>query len=112
MSEAKRAKREHDDEKVYLYMGGLANDIPRDVTKLIFESSVVEIPESAFQSLKLLRDIVFNEGLWKIEHGAFCDCTALKRIVNFPSTLTEIGTAAFCGCKNLMEVLLNKYSRD
>ena len=48
----------------------------------------------------------FNEGVQKIEVVAFRHCTSLKSIT-LPSTVTEIGNSAFCGCSNLNEVIFN-----
>ena len=55
---------------------------------------------------KDITSVSFNEGLQKIGHGSFRNCTSLESIT-VPSTVTEIGARAFEGCSNLREVTLN-----
>ena len=50
--------------------------------------------------------VQFNEGLQKIGHTAFFNCTSLESIT-IPSTVTEIGSNAFNSCINLREVIVN-----
>ena len=48
----------------------------------------------------------FIDGLQKIGDDAFYGCSLLA-IITLPSTVTETGINAFCGCSNLREVTLN-----
>ena len=45
-----------------------------------------------------------SEGLVKIGNFSFTRCETLERIT-IPSTVTDIGGSAFCGCKKLKEVV-------
>ncbi|KAL7524796.1 hypothetical protein ACHAXR_000722, partial [Thalassiosira sp. AJA248-18] len=47
-----------------------------------------------------------NEGLQKIERGAFFG--ALLHSIRFPSTVTEVGEGVFHGCNELKKVELNE----
>lgn len=57
----------------------------------------------------------FWEGVTKIGHYAFSDCTGLEKI-NIPAGVTEIEDAAFSGCSGLTEINVandnNFYSSD
>ena len=50
-----------------------------------------------------IEEIVFPDGLLKIEAGAFADCVNLKK-VSFPDSLETIGDSAFRGCKQLSDI--------
>ena len=53
-----------------------------------------------------ITSVRFKDGLQNIEDGAFHNCSSLESI-KLPSTVTEIGRDAFCGCFNLREVTFN-----
>ena len=92
-------------EVVIIYKQG--HTVPKNVTKLIFDSSVIEVPKNAFfKGREHLKEVVLNEGLVKIGPFAFYECTKL-RIIKLPSTITEVGMGAFYECTNLSEVVLN-----
>ena len=55
-------------------------------------------------------EVVLNDGLQKIGQYAFVRCTSLPSIT-IPSTVTEVGGAAFCDCSNLREVILHGVPR-
>lgn len=57
----------------------------------------------AFRECTSLVEIVFPEGLEKIEPVAFRECTSLKRVV-LPDSLTSLGTAAFVNCTGISSV--------
>ena len=66
----------------------------------------VDIPDcilcigaEAFRGSDII-SVTLPEGLMKIEHHAFADCTDLE-IINFPSSLRIIEDEAFAGCKSL-----------
>ena len=109
MSSNKRQKSEQE-EVVIIYKQGV--EVPKNVTKVIFDASVTEIPDGGlhqgvFTHCKQLREVELNDGLQKIGNCAFRACSSLERI-RLPSTVTEIGFQAFYSCKNLGEVVLNE----
>ena len=91
-------------EVVIIYKQGHA--VPKNVTKLIFDASVIEIPFGAFIKCEHLKEVMLNEGLQKIGVWAFGGCKSLA-IIKLPSTVTEVGESAFYECTNLREVILN-----
>ncbi len=52
--------------------------------------TLVSIDERAFQGVKTLISVTFNEGLTSIGVGAFKDCTNLTGTLVLPTTLTEL----------------------
>ena len=72
-----------------------------------FITESYEVKEYAFEECNNLKEVVFNEGLRKIDMAAFQECKLLERII-FPSTLTEIDVGAFQGCIRLKEVIFNE----
>ena len=80
--------------------------VPKDVTSVRFHLSVVEVEDEAFSYCKQLIEVMFNDGLQKIENGAFCGCQSLSSIT-FPSTVTAIGGSAFDRCGDLREIVFN-----
>ena len=79
------------------YTGQAQDEIPRNMTHLIIDASVREIPEDAFQDCRVLVDVEIREGLLVIGECAFCNCRSLQ-FVNFPSTLREIENDSFLNC--------------
>jgi len=88
------------------YTGRLMEEVPKDVTILRFHSSIGEV-RPTFEKCKQLKEVVFNEGLTKIWYESFSNCDSLEHI-NLPSTLIEIGDAAFSSCRRLETVILNE----
>ena len=86
--------------------------VPKDVTSVRFQPSVVEVEDWAFRNCKQLRvvmfnnEVVLNEGLQKIGLDAFHGCKSLESIT-LPSTVTEIERGAFYNCINLRKVIFN-----
>jgi hypothetical protein len=79
----------------FIYTGQPESQFPTNITHLIVESSVSEIPERAFTRHHKLVDVKLQEGLEVIGDRSFFSCIKLKK-VNFPSTLRDIGRDAFC----------------
>ena len=103
-----------DNEVVFEYTGeGCV--APIDVTIVRFYPSVVEVGDEAFSNCKQLREVMFNNGLQRIESGSFSCCRSLSSIT-LPTTVTEVGNGAFMNCKQLRVVLFNdglkKIGRD
>ena len=82
---------------VFEYMGK-GQTVPKDVARVRFHPSVVDIDSEAFRNCKHLREVMLNEGLREfaaqgltnIEGRAFYGCSTLQSI-NIPSTVTKIG---------------------
>ena len=74
--------------------------VPKNATKVIFDSSVTEIPDYAFRCCPNLREVVLNEGLQRIGVYIFEDCPSLE-CAKFPavskriSSLIEAGQTEF-----------------
>jgi hypothetical protein len=92
-------------QSVFVYTGAGCS-VPKDVVRVQFDPSVVQVADHAFLHCKNLNEVVLNAGLKKIKVGAFQSCTSLQSIT-FPSSFTEIGRYAFYDCKNLRELVLN-----
>ena len=70
------------------------SEIPRGLSNPLAKASEMYIGDT------LVTDLVIPEGTESIAHEAFCGASFLKS-VSFPSSLKEIGYAAFEGCGNL-----------
>ncbi|KAL7526702.1 hypothetical protein ACHAXR_001607 [Thalassiosira sp. AJA248-18] len=92
--------------KVFEYTS-VEGSVPKNVTRVIFSTTVTEVGDNAFDGCTKLKEVVLNEGLQKIGRAAFLGCKSLERI-KFPSTLTEVGFCAFDGCKKMKEVVINE----
>ena len=104
MSSNKRQKSEQEEEVIVYKEGDI---VPKNVTKVIFDAAVTEIPANAFSCCQHLKEVVLNEGLKMIGNYAFYGCS-LVTIIRLPSTVTEVGDNAFIYCTNLEEVVLNE----
>ena len=71
-----------------------------DITEIIFDESITEIPENACRYLASLRSVVIPQSVTRIGRNAFSGCTSLVEIC-LPESLLEIGNGAFCGCASL-----------
>ena len=69
-------------------------------------AEVVEIGAAAFINKSTVTQVVFNEGLKKINNTAF-QSAGLKGELTFPQSLESIGDNAFKGCVGLNEVRFN-----
>ena len=69
-------------------------------------TTVTKINASAFRDT-LLTSFKIHEGVTKLESMVFCGCTLLK-VVELPSTLTEIGPTTFDGVT--LDTLVLKYN--
>ena len=75
------------------------------VVKVTLPDTVRELDVGAFHRCGRLKEVVLNEGLWRIGPSAFTPDTHLWR-VNLPESLTEMGESAFFGCDALTEIRL------
>lgn len=81
------------------YNGGLTAEPSGDSLGISVPSTVTEIRDSAFEN-SWITSVEFNEGLESIGVSAFNKCQYLGGSLVFPSTLTEVGGAAFSGGSN------------
>ncbi len=72
----------------------------RTITEIVLPNSVRTIGDAAFWSCTELENIVFGEGLEKIDAWAFAGCTNLTKVA-LPSSTVSVGDYAFGGCTNL-----------
>lgn len=95
----------------YLEEGGVSLvSVEKDVESLVIPSkaggeSVVSIGEAALENCAALTDLVIEDGVQKIEAGAFFYCLSLEHI-EIPDSVTEIGGYAFANCYALHEIEL------
>jgi hypothetical protein len=95
---------------IYIYRARKHDDhhvIPEDITRLIVDSSVTEIPREEFVDLESLVNVDLPKGLLGIRSKAFFHCASLKYI-KIPSTCDLLGFDVFSGCYSLVEVNLPK----
>lgn len=78
------------------YNGGLTSESSGDSLGITIPSTVLEIRDAAFEN-SWITSVEFNEGLVSIGTSAFNKCQYLGGSLVFPSTLTEVGGAAFSG---------------
>ena len=101
-------KKRKTSEVVFDYTGTEEREaIPKDVKIVRFHSSVTEVSNDMFAHCKELKEVVFNDGLQRIEDYAFRECTSLDHI-NLPSTLLEINVLSFSFCTSLEDIILNE----
>ena len=70
------------------------------ITSVTVPGTVSSIGNRTFVRMTGLKEIVFQEGVGRIEWGAFSDCTALNRIV-IPASCTSIDASAFDTCHEI-----------
>ena len=92
-------------DEVFQYTG--SETIPKDVTVVNFDCSVVDVEDQTFSECTQLKEVAINNGLQTIGIEAFAECKSLERII-LPSTVTDIDHKAFFNCKSLREVVLNE----
>lgn len=68
------------------------------------------IGENQFMDYTYLEEVVLGNNITYIENNAFRNCNKLKYI-NFPATLSRIGSYSFCGCSSLNSVDLRNCVR-
>lgn len=75
------------------------------VKKVIFDTGITHIGESAFYECENITDVVLNEEIETIGQFAFERCKKLKNI-NIPDGVTKIGFGAFSECTSLESITL------
>jgi hypothetical protein len=90
---------------------GYANTIPENTFQNNIQLRELKLPETcttigayAFEKSNIAK-IIANEGLTDISTAAFRYCSNLESI-NFPKTLTNIGSSAFYGCSKLIKFII------
>ena len=79
---AKRQKSDSSAESMFVYTG-VGCTVPKDVVRVQFDSSVVEVAKDAFRHCIKLRVVEFNKGLKAIGGYAFAGCDSLQKY-HFP----------------------------
>lgn len=75
----------------------------KNMNEVIFNDSLRTIGKEAFSGCKNLNEVIFNSSLETIGDGAFDNCQELK-YVELPENLKHIGNRAFYKCESLTEV--------
>ena len=92
----------------FIYKQGMnASLVPTNVTKVIFNACVIEIPDGLFSHCIRIEEVHFNDTLKRIGKDAFFRSKLLKRI-KLPSKLTHVGEGAFIFCNNLNSISFNE----
>ena len=71
------AEARHDDDEIFVYMGG-DQQVPWDVRRVRIHPSVKIIPRRAFQYRSRLIYVDFHDEIKITEKSAFCGCSCLK----------------------------------
>lgn len=77
----------------------------RQFTELRNFTSLTSIADGAFESCRLLANIILPKNVTRIGDKAFNGCRSITDL-NLPSGITSIGDSAFCGCRALTAVTL------
>ena len=85
----------------------IANKYDNDTGEgvMCFNSDVIKIGSSAFESNKFLTSITIPNSVTEIGYCAFDGCSSLKSIT-IPDSVTSIGESAFYYCKSLASVTI------
>jgi len=93
--------------RLHIYHGLDDEEIPKDVTHVIVDSSVTVIKEGAFYRChKYLVSVIMGDDVKRIEEAAFFKCWAL-RFIRLSRTLEYIGDEAFRDCESLEALFLS-----
>ena len=77
-----------------------------NLQSIIIPEGVKTIKSNCFQNCRALASVTFPEGLTSIDSSqAFASCQSIREL-NFPSTLTYIGTRAFEYCYSLDSIVI------
>ena len=92
--------------EVLFHCSGQSEDeIPENVTRIIVDSSVTEIPDEAFSNKRRLRTIVSPSTVTAIGESAFFNCGSLVNVA-LNECVTRIPCGAFQGCHSLTTISL------
>lgn len=76
-----------------------------NIKQIILPSTIKTIGRQALRNISTPFTLELNEGLEKIGERAFTKSTGLSSLT-IPSTVVEIGSAAFCDCESLKKIVL------
>jgi len=76
---------------------------PRNVTDIIFPSTVKIIGNSDFMDCRSLSSVTIPSSVTEISAWAFYNCSSLTT-VTIPTSITKIGSAAFGFCRSLLTI--------
>eukprot|EP00984_Skeletonema_dohrnii_P007072 scaffold2531_cov126-Skeletonema_dohrnii-CCMP3373.AAC.3 len=86
----------HDDDEIFVYMGG-DQEVPNDVVRVRIDKSIKIIPRRAFDGLESLIDVEFHDGIERIEAEASYGCTGLVGRIRLLG-VKIVGEGAFANC--------------
>ena len=89
----------------FAYYGHILDSDGNEVTRLVLDDTVTEVPYSAFSNCLNLTDVILPDSLTSIHGFAFHGCSGLTQIA-IPGSITDIGDGAFIGCENLEDVYI------
>lgn len=99
---------DNDKSPIFLHYNGQPRDkVPDNVTIVVVDSSVSEIPNRAFYRCRNLSVVYCSEGLELIGKAAFEGCCSLRCVDNLFS-LREIQDFAFADCHSLSSIELHE----
>ncbi|MBE5920451.1 MAG: hypothetical protein E7272_11510 [Pseudobutyrivibrio ruminis] len=102
VSEEELLVEEADEEEL---LNTLSNEYTLENGVLTIKEGVTKIDKETFKSNKDITTIVFPTSLKEIGDSAFYGCENLEA-VDFPKSLVSIGKNAFCGCKKLTTLII------
>ena len=102
-----RSRSRDEGEVHFVYTGQHPSEVPRDVTHVRVDPSVISIGERAFYDCEHLEEVELYQGLRDVGDRAFRNCRRLVRVA-FPSTVRSIDESAFQDCASLAEAGLRE----
>jgi len=90
---------------IYTYYGLDHEEVPEDVTEVIFAPSVTVVKGRAFYDCSSLVRVTIPDTVTRIENQAFAYCRSL-RFIQLSTNLVSIATMAVHGCTSLEAVFL------
>jgi len=83
------------DTEVFIYTGEEGLEAPRDVVRVLVDSSVTSIPANVFCGRRELAEVQLCEGIVKIGEWSFAHCCHSITKINIPNSLRRIKDYAF-----------------
>jgi hypothetical protein len=90
----------------FTYTGAIGEVIPREATHIIIDKSRTFVHREAFSNHPNIVEVIFHEGVERIERAAFGCCPNLRRVIMPGVKIVE--RWAFDSCKALTDVECGK----